>query len=287
MIDFFQTVANGLIVGSVYGLIALGISLIFGVSRVLNLAQGEFLMIGAFAIISLSGVFKLPFGTALPLAVLSSSFIGYLLYMGAIRPARHAPLSSLLIITLGASITVRGFALLIWGKDPLSLRPFSGYEPVAIKGVLMQSQGLWVIGVTAILVLTLQLFFKRTFIGKAMLACAENPMAASLTGINVTLVTGLAYTLSATIGAIAGIFVVPITSITYDGGILIGLKGFVGAMLGRLTPMGGLIGGITIGLMEAFAARYISSIFKDVIVFAFLLLILSVKSRSLRTARFV
>lgn len=284
MTDVIQTLVNGLIVGSVYGLIALGISLIFGVSRVLNLAQGEFLMIGAFAMISLLNLGKVPFSLALLIAVFASSFIGYALYVSAIRPARHAPLSSLLIITLGASITVRGFALLIWGKDPLSMRPFSGYEPIAIKGVFIQSQGLWVLGVTMILALMLRLFFRRTFIGKAMLACAENPVAASLTGINVFLVTGLAYTLSAAIGALAGIFVVPITSMTYDAGIFIGLKGFVGAMLGRLSPMGGLVGGITIGLVEAFAARYISSIFRDVIVFALLLLILYLKSRPRRAA---
>ena len=224
--QILQFVLTGVTVGSTYALVALGFAIIYNASDVVNLAQGEFVMLGAMSAISLSAGQGLPLPVAILLAVLITLILGLMLQRFAIAPARGITVVGTIIITIGASIFLRGLALLIWGKDIHALPPFSGEIPLHLGGATLLPQNLWVMGGAVVLVLAVHLFFNRTLFGKAILACSFNRTAAQLVGINVGRMLLLAYGLSALLGAMAGVLVAPITYTSYDAGIMLGLKGF-------------------------------------------------------------
>lgn len=233
-------------------------------------------MIGAMSAVALTaGGNGLPLPLALIGAVLITAMVGMLLQKFAIAPAKGASVVATIIITIGASIFLRGVALLLWGKDILALPHFSGETPLHIGGATMLPQNIWVMGGTAVLVLAVHLFFQKTIIGKAILACACNRTAAQLVGINVGIMLLVAYGLSAMLGAMAGILVTPMTYTSYDAGVMLGLKGFAASILGGMgNPMGAVAGGLLLGLLESFGAGLISSGYKDAIAFVILLLVL-------------
>ena len=239
-----------------------------------NFAQGEFVMLGAMTAISL-----LSAGLALPLAALLATLltvlIGLLLERFAIEPAAGASVVTTIIITIGAAIFLRGVALLLWGKDFHPMPAFSGDQPLHWCGATLLPQSLWVMGVTVLLVVLVRLFFNRTLLGKALLACSFNRAAAQLVGINVQVMLRLAYGLSAGLGALAGILIAPITFSSYEAGIMLGLKGFSAAIVGGIgNPMGAVAGGLLLGVLEALGAGFISSGYKDAIAFLFVLMVL-------------
>lgn len=276
---FLQAVLAGVTAGSIYALVAIGVAVIFKVSRVLNLAQGEFVALGALAAYSLAIVLRLPLPLAFVIAVAGVSLLGILFERMAIRPARNQTVTVLLVITLGTSILLRGVAMVIWGKDPMSLPSFSGDQPIGFYGLFIMPQHLWVLGGIAVTATALWFFFDRTMVGKAMMAAAENRAASQMIGIDVVAVNRLAFGLSAAVGAMAGILVAPITYITYDGGTMVGLKGFVAAIIGVMGSIpGGIIGGLLLGVVEALAASYVSSLFKDATAFVILILVLLLRS---------
>lgn len=276
---FLQAVLAGVTAGSIYALVAIGVAVIFKVSRVLNLAQGEFVALGALAAYSLAMVLRLPLPLAFVIAVAGVSLLGILFERMAIRPARNQTVTVLLVITLGTSILLRGVAMVIWGKDPMSLPSFSGDQPIAFYGLFIMPQHLWVLGGIAVTATALWFFFDRTMLGKAMMAAAENRAASQMIGIDVVAVNRLAFGLSAAVGAMAGILVAPITYITYDGGTMVGLKGFVAAIIGVMGSIpGGIIGGLLLGVVEALAASYVSSLFKDATAFVILIVVLLLRS---------
>ena len=277
MLDqILQFLLTGVTVGATYALVALGFSIIYNASDVVNFAQGEFVMIGAMSAIALSaGEGGLPFLPSLILAILITIGVGLLLQRFAIAPARGASVVTTIIITIGASIFLRGVALLLWGKDIFGMPPFSGEDPINIGRATLLPQSLWVMGGTALLVLGVHTFFNHTLQGKAILACACNRTAAHLVGINVGKMMLIAYGLSASLGAMAGILVTPITFTSYDAGVMLGLKGFSAAILGGFgNPMGAVAGGLLLGLIESLSAGLISSGYKDAIGFIILLLVL-------------
>ena len=277
MLDqILQFLLTGITVGATYALVALGFSIIYNASDVVNFAQGEFVMIGAMSAIALSaGEGGLPLLPSLILAILITIGVGLLLQRFAIAPARGASVVTTIIITIGASIFLRGVALLLWGKDIFGMPPFSGETPINIGRATLLPQSLWVMGGTALLVLAVHAFFNHTLQGKAILACACNRTAAHLVGINVGKMMLIAYGLSASLGAMAGILVTPITFTSYDAGVMLGLKGFSAAILGGFgNPMGAVAGGLLLGLIESLSAGLISSGYKDAIGFIILLLVL-------------
>ncbi|MBK5961975.1 branched-chain amino acid ABC transporter permease [Rhodoplanes elegans] len=281
MAEFLQLVFSGLTVGAVYALVALGFTLVYNASDVINFAQGDFVMIGG-----MGTVFLMAAGLALPvaafIAILAAVLVGLLLHRLAIEPARGASPVSLIMITIGASIFIKGVAQLVFDKQFHSLPAFSGTTPIALGGATLLPQSFWVIGGMLVLVLGLWLFLERTLIGKAVLATAANRLAAKLVGINVTVVLALAFGLSAAIGAIGGILVTPITLTRYDVGTLFALKGFAAAMVGGMgNPIGAVVGGLLIGLMEAFGAGYVSSTYKDAVAFVAILVVLLVMPQGL------
>jgi branched-chain amino acid transport system permease protein len=274
MPEFVQFLVSGLTVGAVYALVALGFTLVYNASDVVNFAQGEFVMLGGMVTVFLSAA-----GTPLPLAailaVCVAVVVGLLLYWLAIEPARDASPVTLIIITIGASILLRGAAQIVFDKQFHKLPSISGDTPVNLLGAAIQPQSFWVLGGTAVIVILLYVFLERTVLGKAVLATAANRLAARLVGINTATVMALAFGGSAAIGAVAGILITPITLTSYDVGTLLALKGFAAAMLGGMgNPLGAVAGGLLLGLLEAFGVGYISSTYKDAFAFIVILLVL-------------
>jgi branched-chain amino acid transport system permease protein len=274
MPEFVQFLISGLTVGAVYALVALGFTLVYNASDVVNFAQGEFVMLGGMVTVFLTAA-GIPLPLAAVLAVCVSVVVGLLLYWLAIEPARDASPVTLIIITIGASILLRGAAQIIFDKQFHKLPSISGDTPVNLLGATVQPQSFWVLGGTAVIVILLYVFLERTVLGKAVLATAANKLAARLVGINTATVMALAFGGSAAIGAVAGILITPITLTSYDVGTLLALKGFAAAMLGGMgNPIGAVAGGLLLGLLEAFGVGYISSTYKDAFAFIVILLVL-------------
>ncbi|MBR1221221.1 branched-chain amino acid ABC transporter permease [Bradyrhizobium sp. U87765 SZCCT0131] len=274
MAELVQFLMSGLTVGAVYALVALGFTLIYNASDVVNFAQGEFVMLGGMVTVFVSAA-GVPLPLAALVAVAATIGVGLLLYALAIAPARGASPVTLIIITIGASILLRGAAQVLFDKQFHKLPSFSGDTPVNVLGAAVQPQSFWVLGGAAVIVLLLYAFLERTVLGKAVLATAANRLAARLVGINTTTVMALAFGGSAAIGAIAGILITPITLTSYDAGTLLALKGFAAAMLGGMgNPLGAVAGGLLLGLLEALAAGYISSTYKDAFAFIVILVVL-------------
>ena len=272
--QFLQYLFSGLTVGSIYALAGLGFSIIYNASHVINFAQGEFIMIGGMATVSLVGL-GLPLPLAIPLAVAATMVVGFALEKFAVEPARDADVTTLIIITIGASIFLRGMAQVLWGKDFHRMDSFSGETPITVLGATILPQSLWVMGVSVAVIAALGWFFGRTLFGKAMLATSYNRLAAQLVGISVKRVLALSFALSAMLGAIGGIVVTPITFTSTDAGIMVGLRGFSAGVLGGLgMGLGGGVGGLVVGIAEAMGAGYISSAYKDAIAFIIILVVL-------------
>jgi len=279
--QFLQFLFSGVTVGATYALAALGFTLIYNASNVINFAQGEFIMLGGMLAVS-STQSGLPLPVALVLAILIPAVVGVVVEKLAIEPVKGAETVTLIIITIGASLVIRGLAAVIFGKGTLSLPAFSGDAPIEILGATLLPQSLWVLGVTALVVIALWYFFNRTLQGKAMLATSYNRVAAELVGINTSWVLFMSFAMSAALGALGGILVTPITLTSYDVGIMLGLKGFVAAVVGGLgNGLGAVVGGLLVGILEAMGAGYISSNYKDAIPFVLILLILFFMPRGL------
>jgi branched-chain amino acid transport system permease protein len=272
--QWLQYVASGLTAGAIYALVALGFSIIYNASQAINFAQGEFVMIGGMTAVTLVGV-GLPLAAAVPLAVLAAVAVGLLLEKVAIEPARKADTVTLIIITIGASLLLRGLAQLVWDKRVHSLPAFSGDKPLQFMGATVLPQSLWVLAGAALAVAGLSWFFGRTLFGKAMLATSYNPLAARLVGINTRTVLFVSFGLAAGLGALGGVLIAPIAFTSYDAGIMLGLKGFAAAMLGGLGSFSGaVLGGLLLGLAEGLGAGFVSSAYKDVIAFVIILAVL-------------
>lgn len=269
-----QYLASGLVVGGVYALIGLGFVIVYRVTRIINFAQGEFVMLGA--LLTVTGRhLDLPTAAAFGLAVAVVALVGALLERVGVHPVRRAPATAALIVTIGASIAIRGAALAVWGTDPYALDAFSPGPPLRVLGASVVRQGLWVLAVAVLAFAGLWLFFTRSYTGTAITACAANPRGARLMGIRVERMWLLAFGLSGALGAAAGAVIAPITYATYDMGLMLGLKGFVAAVLGGLvSPAGAIAGGFLLGLLESLSAGLLSSGYKDAVAFVVLILLL-------------
>ena len=274
MAEFLQFLFSGLTSGAIYALVGIGFALIFNASHVINFAQGEFVMLGG-----MGTVFAMAAGAPMPVAVVAAValtvLVGFALEKLAVERSRNASVVSLIILTIGAGIVLRGAAEIAFDRRPHALPAFSGTEPIHVLGASLLPQSLWVFGVALLVVIGLQYLFGRTLWGKAILATSVNPMAAKLVGINTRLVLLISFGLSAGLGAVAGILITPIAATHYEVGILLGLKGFCAAILGGLgSGYGAIAGGLIVGVVEAMGAGYLSSEYKDVLAFVIILLVL-------------
>jgi branched-chain amino acid transport system permease protein len=272
--EFLQFLVSGITVGSIYALVGLGFAVIYNSSNVINFAQGEFVMIGGMATVSLIAL-GVPMPLAILLAVIGTAAIGFALEKIAIEPAQGSSVVGLIIITIGASIFLRGLAQIVWGRNYHSLQSFSGNDPILLWGAAILPQSLWIIGALLIIVVALWLFFSHSRPGKAMLAVSFNPLAAKLVGINTRHVLQLSFVLAAALGSIGGILIAPIALTYVNVGIMLGLKGFCAAIVGGLgNPMGAIAGGLIVGVAEALTAGYISSAYKDAVAFIIIIAVL-------------
>lgn len=273
--QLLQYLITGLTVGSIYAMVALGFNIIYNVTEIINLAQGEFVMLGGLAMVFFHVGLGLSIFLAFPLTILLVILIGILMDRLAIRPIRQPSVLALIIATIAASFIIKGTAMVIWGKNPYDLPAFSGRIPIKFLGAVIQPQYFWVIGFLIITVIVLTIFFERTVIGKAMRACADNADAASLVGINVNRMILLSFALSAGIGAVAGITLTPISLMEYDRGAMLAVKGFGAVILGGLGSFpGAILGGLILGTIESLGAGLISSGYKDAFALIVLLAVL-------------
>jgi branched-chain amino acid transport system permease protein len=234
-------------------------------------------MIGGMSAVSLLAL-GAPMALALAGAVVAATVVGLVVEKLAIERARRADVVTLIIITIGASILLRGVAQVVWDKSVHRLPPLAGDTPVTLFGATILPQSLWVLAATVVIMAALTYFFRRTRLGKAMLATSHNRLAAQLVGIDVDRVLFASFGLAAGLGAVAGVLIAPIAFTAYDAGIMLGLKGFAAAILGGLGSFPGAIaGGLTLGLLESIGAGYVSSAYKDAIAFVIILGVLFVR----------
>lgn len=277
--QLLQYLVTGITNGSIYALLGLGFVVIYSVTSVINFAQGEFAMLGALLAVSLIAG-GLPQGLALVVAVVGVAIFAAALYRVGLRPARDASPLTLIIITIGAALAIRGVALVIWGTEPYRMSPFTAGRPFQVLGAVIRLQSLWVLGMTLMLQPVLHAFFTRTMLGRSLRACAVNRLAARLMGIRTDRMAILAFALSGALGALGGIIITPIIFATYDMGLMLTLKGFVAAVMGGMVNYPGAVaGGFLLGILESLGAGLISSGYKDAIAFVALFIILLSKPR--------
>jgi len=272
---------SGLVNGAIYALIALGFMIIYSATGVINFAQGEFVMLGAMITAWLSGR-GWPLAPMIVVALAGATLVGVLTERLALRPARTTNPLILIIITIGVSILIKGLAMFAWGKEPLPVRPFLSPAPLHLLGATLPRQGLLVLAVSTLAFVATESFFRFTLWGKAMRACAYNCFGARVLGLNLSGLTALSFALSAALSGLAGIIISPLTFAGYDMGTMLGLKGFSAAVFGGLgSAWGALLGGFILGVLEALAAGYLSSAYKDAVAFLLLLTVLFVKPEGL------
>ena len=268
--------------GSVYALVALGYTIIYRVTRIINFAQGEFVMLGGMLAYFFLTTLKLPLFIACILSVLVVVACGLLLERLAISSSKKASVVSLIIITIGAAMFLRGLAGELWGKDAVALPAFTSENSISFLGAAIQPQALWVIGTTIVFMVIFQLLLSKTLLGKGLTACSLNQRAAGIVGINVRNMSLIAFGIAAALGAIGGIVIAPMTMVSFNSGVMLGLKGFVAAAMGGLSnQVGAVIGGFALGLLEALAAGYISSAYKDAIALAIFFIFLIFQAKKL------
>ncbi len=271
MSESLQYLISGLTIGSIYAIVALGFVTIYSVTKVINLAQGEFVMLGGMTMFSLVGA-------GLPYYLVICVIIGWLFERVIIRKAKGADPLSLIILTIGAAIFMRGIASMIWGKNSVKVEPFTQDQPINIAGAYITPQSIWVMVFMLVIVAVLYLLMNKTMLGKAFRACSVIPIAARLMSISPKKMSSFSFALSAGLGALAGLVISPIMFPSYDMGIMLGIKGFSASILGGLgSAPGAVFGGLLLGIIESLGAGYISSGMKDAIAFGFVLMILLIR----------
>ena len=276
--DLLQFIFAGLTGGAIYALIALGFCVVHNTMGIVNFAQVDFVSLGGMLLYS--ALFSL--GLAMPLALVGAVFgvvlVAMLVERIGIRPARSSDPLVLIFLTIGLSIILRGAMVLIWGKNRMGVPPLSGEEPLRLLGAALMPQTLWILLLTGLAIGVLAWFYRKTRLGLSMRAVATNPAAAAVVGLPVGQVRMWTFGLAGGLGGLAGVLVTPITTLSHDVGVLLGLKGFAAAILGGFGSLpGAILGGIGLGLLESLSAGYISSAYKDVCAFVILLLVLFVR----------
>lgn len=273
---------SGVAMGAIYGLVALGFVLLINAVNIINIAQGEFLMLGSFFILTFAVTWQLPLVVALLLMVVAAAIVGVVFEFTAYRPMPGGDIATFIVSTLAASMVIRNVALNVWGPFPFAFRqPFEG-AVVHLGTLRINPQHLLIIGVTAVLMVLLYVFFYYTRLGKMMRAMSQDKSTARLIGIPVVRIGTTTFIIASVIGAIAGVLVAPIFFVNIDIGFAIGLKAFIATIIGGWGSVPGAIaGGLTLGLVEVLAAAYLSSQYKDSFAFIFLILFLLVRPQGI------
>lgn len=281
LIDFIQQIFNGLVVGSIYTLIALGLTTIFGILGIAHFAHGSVAMFGGYLtyfLISALGIGLLP---SFILAMAAGALLGVVLERVAYYPVRNAPPINSFIIALGLTLIIEKVNLLAFGIDQVII-PTPFVNVINVGGVTMPELRIYVLVIAAILVIGMTLLIQRTWIGKAVRAVAQNRAAAVLMGINVNSVSMFVFALSSALGVAAGVLVGALFAVAPGVSSGLVIKGFAVLILGGLGSIpGAIVGGMVLGVSEAFAAAFVSSAYKDVISFLLMILVLLVRPEGL------
>jgi len=280
--DLLQYTFSGMTSGAIYALIALGFCVVNNTMGIVNFVQVDFVTLGGMLMFSCLFGAGLPMVPGLLLAVAGVAVVAMIVERFGLRPARSDNHLVLIFLTVGLSIILRGIIKLVWGKNRMALPPLTPDQPVNIFGASVLPQALWILLLTVVAITLLTWFFYRTSLGLSMRAVASNPTAAAVVGIPAGRVRLTSYAIAGALGGLAGVLVTPITTLNYDVGVLLGLKGFAAAILGGFGSFpGAILGGLSLGLLESLSAGYISSAYKDVVAFIVLLLVLFVRPKGL------
>ena len=281
MTVFFSQLINGLSLGSIYALIALGYSMVYGIILLLNFAHGDIIMVGAYMSWFVMNQLGLGPVTAVCASILTCTVLGVVIEGIAYRPLRHASKLAVLITAIGVSYFLQNMALLIFGANTKSFTSVVQVKPLSLAGGQLNISGETIVTILACVVIMIGLmaFIKYSKAGHAMLAVSEDDGAARLMGINVNRTISLTFAIGSALAAIAGVLLCSAyPSLTPYTGSMPGIKAFVAAVFGGIGSIpGAFIGGLLLGVIEIFGKAYISSLLADAIVFAVLIIVLLVK----------
>lgn len=281
--QLLQLLISGAAQGCIYGLIALGFVLIYKATETVSFAQGDLMMVGAFAALAAMTVLGLPFWLAVPAAIIAMGLFGVVLERAVVRPILGQPAFSIVMLTIGVGYVLRGLITMIpnIGTDTHTLPvPYAG-QVLRMGTLVVSAEQIVVIGVTGVLCLILFAMFRYSKLGIAMQASSQNQLAAYYMGIPVKRLNGLVWGLAAGVAAIAGLLLAPITFVHANMGF-IGLKAFPAAVVGGFTSLpGAIVGGLIIGIVESFSGFYLPEGFKDVAPYIVVLVMLVLKPNGL------
>ncbi len=280
MSDFLQLTFAGVSQGGVYALIAIGFVAIFTVSGVINLAQGEFAALSGLIAISAAGA-GMPLVAAIAVSLALVALVAVVMERLTIAPVRTMSTLTSIILTLGVSTALKAAMLLIWGPDARGLRPFSE-GLIEVAGITIRTHELWILAIAALVAAAVYWFYEKTVAGKALKACSEQPTAARLVGISLKRASLLSFVIAGLVGGIAGVLASPVFFSSWESGLTLGLKGFVGATLGGLVSIrGAILGSLVLGVLESLTAGYVDTGLRDAVAFLLLIVVLVVRPQGL------
>lgn len=283
MTHFIQTVISGLTLGSIYALIALGYTMVYGIAKMLNFAHGDIIMVGAYAVITSVFSANMPPLLAALISIVLCAALGVIIEFLAYKPLRKASPLAVLITAIGVSYLLQNLALLVFGAEQKAFPGIINLPTITLGQVQIDGITLATLAVTAIIMIALSLFISRTTIGKAMRAVSEDKDAAELMGVSVNKTISITFAIGSALAAIASIFYgATYVYIKPTTGAMPGIKAFTAAVFGGIGSIpGAMLGGILLGIIEQLAKTYISSLWSDAIVFGVLVIVLVVKPTGL------
>lgn len=276
IINFIEQLINGLRTGSVYALIAIGYTMVYGIAKMINFAHGDIIMVGAYMLYVAIALFNIPTLPALLLTIIICAVLGILIEKIAYKPLRKAPPLAVLITAIGVSYFLQSGSLLIFGSTPIPFKSILPNFNVNLGAVVISGATVITLVITAICMILLTLFINKTKMGAAMRAVSEDKDAAGLMGIDVNKTVSLTFAIGSSLAAVAGIlYISQYQSLSPTLGALPGIKAFVAAVLGGIGSIpGAMLGGILLGMIESLSKAYISTNLSDAIVFGVLVIVL-------------
>jgi branched-chain amino acid transport system permease protein len=277
-----QLLLNGLAIGCIYALVSCGFVWVYAAVGAINFAHGELVMVGAYLGVTGAVLLGWPPVLSLVAAVAASAVLGLVFQRVAFAPVQARPPITFIVVSIGMSILLRNGALALWGPDPVAPPDLLGGRMIRAGGAVLSAQHLLIVAVT-LLVFALQgVFFAHTRLGRRLQATAEDQEAARLMGVNVRVMIAFTFAMSAALAALAGTLVAPVIFVSPELGLFIILKAFIALVIGGFGSIPGtLAGGILLGVMEVLTAAYVSSVYKDVVAFLVLVVMLLVLPRGL------
>jgi branched-chain amino acid transport system permease protein len=281
--NWLQLLVTGITMGAVYSLIALGFVTIYRSSRIVNMAQGSFVMFGALFAFSMFQELGLPYWLAAIVGIVLVVIVAVLMWQIVLKPVLKISLVTMILCTVALSLLFENLSLVRYGGYTKTLPAFGGNHTIQVGGVYINAQSLYIIGITVVVLIALYILNNRTTLGKRMTATATNPMAASLSGINVARMITVSFIISAAIGAIGGVAISSyVGGISYASGGIYGMMGFIAAVLGGWgSSTGAVVGGLILGIVQALATGVVPAGYKNVVAFVVLLIVLYFRPQGL------